>query len=102
MTGGTIDFYIDDVLCEDTSGVGVNGKGGVFNCGLTGTKFTAHCRETCTPNFSVTEIKLWKGTALSVTGTPYYFSGSNAHPYYYSDPETVFKVGSLGSSPGEI
>ena len=36
MTSGTIIFMVNGVLCPDTSGVGVNGKGGVFNCGLVG------------------------------------------------------------------
>ena len=39
MTGGTIKFYIDDVECPITSGVGESGLGGVFNCGLEGEVF---------------------------------------------------------------
>lgn len=53
MTDGEIKFYIDDVECPDTSNVGLNAIGGVFNCGLTGRVFRAECTTTCTPNFAV-------------------------------------------------
>ena len=47
MTSGDIEFYVDNSgvwqLCPDTNGVGSSGKGGVFNCGLTGSKFSIDC-----------------------------------------------------------
>jgi len=49
MTSGTIEFYVDGVRCPDTSGVGVNGVGGVFNCGLSGYNFKAICTTPCSP-----------------------------------------------------
>ena len=36
MTGGMVTFSVDGIPCPDTNGVGVDGQGGVFNCGLTG------------------------------------------------------------------
>ena len=68
MTSGTIKFYIDDVECSDSfSGVGLNGYGGVFNCGGTGSRFRAQCDTVCSPALSVVELKLWKLTAATMT-----------------------------------
>ena len=70
MTSGTVKFYVDDVECSDSvNGVGTGGKGGVFNCGLTGTRFVARCTSACTPNFSVVELKLWKKEVVSLQGS---------------------------------
>ena len=66
MTSGTIKFYVDGVECPDTSGVGVNAIGGVFNCGLTGLEFKVRCTDTCMPSFSVRELKIWKAKVLNV------------------------------------
>lgn len=56
MTAGTVEFFVDGTVCPDTSGVGINGIGGVFNCDLVGEKFTAVCTATCTPKFAVREL----------------------------------------------
>ena len=48
MSGGTVEFFVDGVKCPDTGGVGVNGIGGLFNCGLTGQTFVVECTTTCT------------------------------------------------------
>ena len=56
MTAGTIKFYVDNVPCPDTNGVGVNAIGGVFNCDLVGSSFVAFCEDTCTPNLSIVEV----------------------------------------------
>ena len=101
MTSGTIKFYVDDVECPDTSGVGVNAIGGVFNCDLTGVEFKVLCPETCSPNLAVTEIKLWKDEIVSHTGTPYRFAGNIDSPYE-NDMDKVFKTGSyVGSNSGD-
>ena len=68
MTSGTIEFFIDGVECPDTNGVGVDAIGGVFNCGLTGTKFKAICTTACYPKMSIVEIFLFKGTAMNLFG----------------------------------
>ena len=34
MRSGTVKFYVDDVECPDTGNVGIDAKGGVFNCNL--------------------------------------------------------------------
>lgn len=99
MTGGTIKFYVDDVECPDTSGVGVNGVGGAFNCGLAGRVFTARCTETCTPNFSVTEVKLWKPKIVSLGGTVYHWDGNIDASGHENDASKVFGVGSYAGNP---
>ena len=72
MTSGTVKFYVDNVECSDSiNGVGTGGKGGVFNCGLTGSNFVARCTDVCSPNLSVVELKLWKLKALTLSGTVY-------------------------------
>ena len=49
MLSGLIKFTVDGIPCPDTNGVGDNTGGttgplgGVFNCGLTGTKFKLYC-----------------------------------------------------------
>ena len=75
MYSGTVKFYMDDVECPNTIGVGAI-FGGVFNCGLRGSTFEARCTETCSPYFAVQEVKLWKAEALNVVGTPYVFAGN--------------------------
>ena len=101
MTSGTIRFMVDDYVCPDTSGVGVNGKGGVFNCGLVGNYLYIDCYpDLCQPNFSVTEIKIWNSPAVSVYGTPYVFAGNTASGRYSYDMDYVFKVGSYGGFAG--
>ena len=99
MTGGTIKFYVDGIECPDTSGVGLNGHGGVFNCGLVGRVFKAICTHTCTPKFAVRELKLFKEEALSVGGTPYTFTGNVAGASGgANDIDKVFKVGSYSGA----
>ena len=60
MTSGTVQFFIDGVECPDAGAVGVNGVGGVFNCGLEGTLFEAICTSTCSPYMSIVELFVWK------------------------------------------
>lgn len=93
MTSGTIKFYVDDVECPDTSGVGVNAIGGVFNCDLEGTIFTAVCEGTCSPYFAVQELQLWRDEIVSHTGTPYRLAGNVDSPYA-NDADKVFETGS--------
>ena len=100
MTSGTIKFYVDDVECPDTSGVGVNAIGGVFNCGLTGTSFKVKCTTACDPNFAVQEIKLWNDKAVSLKGTPYRFEGNVDSPYE-NVMDKVFETGSYVSTASE-
>jgi len=76
MTAGTMNFYVDGVLCPDTNGVGVNAIGGVFNCGLSGKTFEARCEPECDTKMAVIELKLWKQKILTVYGTPYMFDGN--------------------------
>ena len=78
MTNGEIKFYIDDVECPDTNGVGVGAIGGVFNCGLTGSAFKAVCTTTCSPFMNIVEIKLWKDTVMTLDDTKVYFPGGEA------------------------
>ena len=66
MYEGQVKFYVDDIECPNTSGVGIDAKGGVFNCNLEGWTFRAVCTEVCAPNMFVMEIGLWTETALSV------------------------------------
>ena len=68
MDSGTIKFYVNDQLCPDASGVGVNAIGGVFNCGLKGTKFKAICETQC-DRLAVRELRLYKGKILNVLGS---------------------------------
>ena len=71
MTSGLVKFYIDDVECTDTNSVGVDAVGGLFNCGLTGSSFTAKCTIACSPYMSIREIVLWKDKAMTLDGTIY-------------------------------
>ena len=59
MKTGTIKFKLDGKECPDTNGVGVNAKGGVFNCGLWGSYFLIECTTACEPYMAIREIKLW-------------------------------------------
>ena len=94
MNEGTVKFYVNDQECPDTSGVGVNALGGVFNCNIWGNNFEARCTETCKPALSVIEIKLWRFTALTVLeGSSYIFPG-NSESYEENTLEKVFGVGS--------
>ena len=93
MTSGVIIFIAWTgvtgwVACTDTSDVGING--GVFNCGLTATKFLIYCADTCAPYFAVNEIKLFQDEAVSIYGTPYWFNGNTST----MDADKVFKSGS--------
>ena len=80
MQSGTVKFYVDDVECPDTLGVGVNALGGVFNCNLIGTKFVARCTEVCSPAMNVIEMQLYNYTALTAEGTAYVLDGNTQHP----------------------
>ena len=85
MTAGTIKFYVDDVECPDTSGVGVNAVGGLFNCGLTGFRFKAICTTTCTPNFAIRELKLWQAKVMNVyANNDFYVLPGNTGSYNLS------------------
>ena len=39
LISGTVEFFVDEVKCPNTNSVGVNAVGGIFNCGLSGTRF---------------------------------------------------------------
>ena len=66
MFSGTVRFYVDGVECPDTGDVGINARGGVFNCNLSGWTFKAVCDEICNPSMHVMEIGIWSETALTV------------------------------------
>ena len=71
---GLIEFFILDssgayTQCPDTSGVGVDAVGGVFNCGLAGVGFKAECTTTCSSNVAIIELFLWKHQVLSIPDT---------------------------------
>ena len=85
MTSGTMNFYVNGVLCPDTNGVGVNAIGGVFNCGLSGRTFEAICEPECDTKMAVIEIKLYKQKIMSAYGTPYMFDGNVAVKTNYSN-----------------
>ena len=93
MTSGRMRFYVDDVECP-AGNVGVNGIGGVFNCGLSGRKFVIACSEPCSPYLAVNEIKLWKSSILSTEGTPYNFEGNKYDSNKKSDINKIFFDGS--------
>ena len=98
MTSGTVKFYIDGVECPDTGGVGVNGVGGVFNCGLEGSTFEAVCTTACSPFMSIVELYVWKEKAMTLFGSPYYLADSHGCTSYYGehphDTDKLFNVGS--------
>ena len=79
MTGGTVTFSVDGVTCPDTNGVGVNGQGGIFNCGLTGQTFKIECTTACTGELAIVEMRLWKTQALNMYGSYYWLSGNNIY-----------------------
>ena len=95
MSSGEIKFYVDDIECPNTSGVGTNALGGVFNCGLTGSTFEARCTTACSPYMSIVELFLWKDKAVTLSGAPY-FLGTNALCNYGApnDENKVFGTGS--------
>ena len=103
MVGGTVVFSVDGVTCPDTNGVGVNGQGGLFNCGLTGMTFRLECTSACTTELAIVELKLWKSQALNLSGSPYILPGnifSSLTPLAtWSEPdmERVFGTGSIWS-----
>ena len=71
---GLIEFFILDnsgayTQCPDTSGVGVDAVGGVFNCGLAGVGFKAECTTPCSNNVTIIELFLWKHQVLSLPST---------------------------------
>ena len=95
MTSGTVKFYIDDVECSDSVfGVGTNAQGGVFNCGLTGSKFVARCTDVCSPFMSVIELRVWKYKALTLDGSIYEFAGASSCGNDYTDSSVLFNKGS--------
>ena len=100
MTSGEIKFFVDDVECPDTNGVGVGAKGGIFNCGLTGSTFEARCTTICEPKLSVVELKLWKDTALTLNGEHYIIDGGRMCDNYggknwsHNSVDKVFETGS--------
>ena len=68
MASGTINFKVDDEFCLDTNGVGIAAKGGVFNCGLTGSTFTLYCDPSCSSELAVSVLRIYKGIVLTTTG----------------------------------
>ena len=98
MTSGTVNFYVGGVQCPETNGVGVDAKGGVFNCGLSGRTFEARCEPECSDTMAVVEIKLWKHKIMSIYGTPYTFDGNKAHNSNYNSLDYVWGVGSYNAN----
>ena len=84
MTSGRIKFYVDGQECPNTSGVGLNAIGGVFNCGIKGKSFRVVCTEACKPNFAIRELKLWETKVLNL------YADKNF--YNLPDNDTVNKV----------
>lgn len=103
MTSGTIHFTtsIDDTPCPDTSGVGIDAVGGVFNCGLPSTNFYIYCDPACEPRFAVQEIRIWTDQIVSHLGTPYMFEGNVELEEYQSDMDKVFKTGTYPGTAGD-
>ena len=80
MTTGTVKFKVnDDLPYLDTNGVGVNGAGGVFNCGQTGFKFELYCDPAC-DELSIVELKIWQSKVLTLTGSSYWLQGGGSDP----------------------
>ena len=99
MTSGTIWFEnVDYELCPDTSGVGVDAVGGVFNCGLTTTDFYLYCDPACEPALAVLEVRIWTDFVVSHLGTPYRFEGNQELQGYPYDMEKVFKTGTYDTT----
>ena len=94
MASGTMKFYVDQVECPETNGVGVDAKGGVFNCGLTGTTFEVKCTDACTPSMKIVEISLWTDKVMTINGTPHYVGDAEVCPFYQTDLEKLFGIGS--------
>ena len=98
MTAGTIQFTVDDKACYTST----TASGGVFNCGLTGSKFKISCdSKECTPNFAVSMVRIW--TESAVSASPYTstaFLGNTAPTLnsVLSDAAKVFLSGSLTDS----
>lgn len=104
MTGGSVAFSVDGVACPDTSSVGVNGQGGIFNCGLTGQTFRLECTTACTGELAIVELKLWRTHALNMYGAYYIISGNlamysdaNGVAFVLDDADRVFGLGSIWS-----
>ena len=73
--GCTVEYYVGANKCEDTKGVGVDAKGGVFNCNQSGKTFEAKF-EGCSAQLKFSEIQLWTDKIMSVYGEPYLLEGS--------------------------
>ena len=98
MTGGTVTFSVDGVTCPDTNGVGVNGQGGVFNCGLYGSTFRLECTIACTTDLAIVELKLWKTRSMNLFGTPSILSGNSYLSTFDENAmPAVFGTGSVWS-----
>ena len=50
---------------SSASSIGTNGKGGVFNCGVTGTRFQITCTSCGENYYGLTAVRLWKYKAVS-------------------------------------
>ena len=100
MSSGTVKFYVDDVECPETNGVGVQAVGGVFNCNLEGYTFKAVCTDTCYPSMFVLEMQVFTKTALTAVGEPYIFEGNASHinnaskEIFQSDQAKLWSAGS--------
>ena len=97
MTAGMLQFLVDDVACYTS----IEAKGGVLNCGLSGTRLKVRATRQCTPAFAITMVKVWTKDAVS--------ADSNTQPVYLGsavptltsvlgDAWKVFNSGSLTDS----
>ena len=106
MTAGEMEFSVYDgtdwIQCPDSNGVGTSGQGGVFNCGLTGTKFRIKCTMLCSPNLSLVEVVIWTENVVSIGGSHYYLNGGYTD-WVSTTVQQLFETGSSGwyiDSPG--
>ena len=95
MTAGTLQFTVNDEVCYRST----TAKGGVFNCGLTGTNVKISCTERkCTPNFAISMVRVWTNSAVSAssyTSTAFLSSTVPTLNSVLSDATKVFLSGSL-------
>ena len=82
--GALLKFFVgndsgEEKECPDTNGVGVDAKGGVFNCGLSGTWIEVRCDSSagvCPTTLAVAEFRVWKDKIVSIRGSPYAYNGN--------------------------
>ena len=95
---------MDGVSCPDTGGVGTDGRGGSFNCGLTGSTFKLECTADCTSELAIVELKLWTRRNMALLGTPYLVNSEGVvsvdRPFSTTENlSLVFGVGSIWAQP---